>query len=111
MLKAGCNIHQSSADIKRFFEEAGFVNVTVVNMKLPIGPWAKEKRFKDAGSYAMLSCLEDLTGVSLAVFIRILGWERVELELFLGDFKKDWMKKGVHAYWPLFAVYGQKPEN
>lgn len=74
------------------------------------GPWPKDKRLKDAGSYAMLSCLDDLSGMSIAVFTRLLGWSNVETELFLAEVKKDWMRKGVHAYWPLFVVYGQKPE-
>lgn len=49
----------------------------------------------------MLSILDDLTGMSLAVFTRLLGWERIELELFLQDVKKEWKRKDVHAYWPL----------
>lgn len=49
----------------------------------------------------MLSILEDISGLSLAIFTRILGWDQVELELFLTDVKKEWMKKGVHAYYPL----------
>lgn len=38
MLKAGYNLVQTSDEIKTLFEEAGFVNVTTVNMKMPIGP-------------------------------------------------------------------------
>lgn len=37
MTKAGYNLLQSAAETKSFFQEAGFVNVTVVNFKMPIG--------------------------------------------------------------------------
>ena len=70
-------------------------------MKLRIGPWAKDKRLKDAGAYAMLRILEDITGMSLAVFARFLGWDKIELELFLAEVRKELLRKDVHAYWPL----------
>jgi hypothetical protein len=51
----------------------------------------------------MLSILEDLSGMSLAVFTRLLGWDRIELELFLQEVRKEWKRKDVHAYWPLYV--------
>lgn len=82
-------------------EDAGFVNVAVVDMKMPISPWPKDKRLKEAGGFMMLSIMEDLAGLSLAVFTRLLGWERIELDLFLTEVKKEWKRKDIHAYWPL----------
>lgn len=111
MMIAGRNMSQSANDIKTFMQEAGFINVTVKEWKFPIGPWPKDKRYKEAGSYAMLSMMEDISGIGMAVFTRLLGWDRIEYELFIGEVKKEWMQRGIHAYWPLFSVYGQKPES
>lgn len=104
MMMAGCNLSQSSQDVKGYMEEAGFVNVEVIDLKFPIAPWPKEKRLKEAGAYAMLSMMEDITGMSLAVFTRLLAWDRIELELFLADVRAEWKMKGVHAYWPLWVA-------
>lgn len=50
MMLAGCNLAISGQEIGAWMEEAGFINVNVVEMKLPIAPWPKEKRLKDAVS-------------------------------------------------------------
>lgn len=52
----------------------------------------------------MLSIIEDLSGMSLAVFTRLLGWNLIELELFLADVKAEWKRKGIHAYWPAYVL-------
>ena len=36
--------------LKKWFEDAGFVNVTEEVFKIPIGPWAKGKQFVCKGS-------------------------------------------------------------
>jgi len=102
MLKGGCNMHGSSQELKQKMEEAGFVNVQTVNMKLPMSPWNKtNRRLREAGGFAMMSMMNDLTGMSLAVFTRLLGWDPVELEVFLAYVKKEWKQGSIHGYWPL----------
>jgi hypothetical protein len=111
MLKGGCNMHVSASEIKGYMEDAGFVNIGVKEVQLPMSPWSSDKKLKEAGAFCMLSMMDDLSGMSLAVFTRLLGWEKTELEVFLALVKKEWRMKSVHGYWPLFAVYGQKPES
>jgi hypothetical protein len=47
--------------------------------------------------------LEDLApgleGLSVALFTRILGWSKAELEVFLVDVRKDMRNTNIHAYW------------
>ena len=45
--------------------------------------------------------VDDLSGLSMAIYTRILGWELAELETFLIEVKKEWRSKAVHAYWPM----------
>lgn len=101
----------TAEEVKKFMEEAGFINITIYKIKMAISPWPKDKRHKEAASYAMLSMLEGMSGVGLAVFTRLLGWTTMEHELFIAEVKKEWMQKGTHAYWPMYSVYGQKPED
>ncbi len=91
----------SSQQLKEEMVKAGFVNVQSVDLKLPMSPWNEEKNLKEAGGFVMLSILDDIKGMSLAVFTRLLGWDPIQLELFLVDVKKEWRMKSVHGYWPL----------
>jgi len=111
MLKGGCNMHVSASEISDYIEAAGFVNIGVKEVKLPMSPWSSDKKLKEAGAFCMLSMMDDLSGMSLAVFTRLLGWNMLELELFLAQVRKEWKMQSIHGYWPLFAVYGQKPES
>jgi hypothetical protein len=111
MLKRGCNMHVSASEIRDYMEAAGFVNIGVKEIKLPMSPWSSDKKLKEAGAFCLLSMMDDLSGMSLAIFTRLLGWNRIELELFLTEVKKEWRMKNIHGYWPLFAVYGQNPES
>lgn len=99
-----------SSEMKTFYEEAGFVNVSIVDLKWPVAPWPTDARLKEAGAFLMVSMLDGIMGVSLAVFTRLLGWTLEKIELFLVDVRKEWRQQGVHAYWPCYVIYGQKPE-
>ncbi|KAK0120230.1 hypothetical protein ONS95_011636 [Cadophora gregata] len=76
-----------------------------------MSPWSNDPKLRDAGSFVMTSMMEDISGMSLAVFTRLLGWERIDLELFLGEVRKEWKNGNIHGFWPLFAVFGQKPSD
>jgi hypothetical protein len=101
MLLAGCNLRGTSQELRAAMEDAGFINVRVIDFKFPLSPWARDRKLKQAGGFAMLSMMDDLSGISLAVFTRLLGWHQIELELFLTRVKQDWRKSSIHAYWPL----------
>lgn len=101
MLKAGCEMRCASEKLKEEMEKAGFVNVQSVDLMVPMSPWSEDPKLKDAGSFVMTSIMEDISGMSLAVFTRLLGWERIELELFLAEVRKEWKGKSIHGYWPL----------
>lgn len=45
--------------------------------------------------------LTDLSGISLALFTRGLGWNPKELEVLLVDVRKEIKDRSKHAYWPL----------
>jgi hypothetical protein len=101
LLLDGCNLCIPAQDIKRYMEEAGFVNVQIVETKMPMSPWSRNRKFRDAGQLAMESTLQDLSGMSLAVFTRFLGWERERLEVFLAGVRREWREGGTHGYWNL----------
>ncbi|KAG5925951.1 hypothetical protein E4U53_003191, partial [Claviceps sorghi] len=108
-----CDILKRYADsplrYKQQMIDAGFVNVTEVQYKWPTNPWASQQHFRELGfwSYRNIAC--QLSGLSMALFTRCLGWSAEQVEAFLPSVKNEMKDKHIHAWWPIYVVYGQKP--
>ncbi|KAH8684525.1 S-adenosyl-L-methionine-dependent methyltransferase [Tricladium varicosporioides] len=123
MKKGGCDVVIDAEEIKRSMEEVGFIGVRVERRRLGMGAWSETGKSHEvlSGTYAQQSFLSDLAGLSTPVFRHLLGWTQSELDIFLGGVKREWVdfmgseaeRKGreVRAWWPLFSVYGQKPDG
>lgn len=81
--------------------EAGFINITKLEFKLPLGPWPKDKRLRQAGVFGMANLLEGMHGLSLKLFTGVLGYTLEELEVLLMECKTELKKKSSHAYYPM----------
>jgi hypothetical protein len=110
-IMGGADMRIDGDKLKKMMTDAGFVNIEVKSWKWPMSPWPEEPRLQEAGAFAMLSMMEDLEGMSLASFTRYLGWGREKLDPFLAGVRREWKTKGINGYWPLYAVWGQKPED
>ena len=42
-----------------------------------------------------------LSGLSMALFNRVLGMSTEEIEIFLVEVRKDMKDRTIHAYWPM----------
>lgn len=101
MTGAGQRLRVTGDELKAAMVEAGFVDVTIRNFKLPIGPWPADDKLRETGQYALLAMLEGLFGISVAIFTRFLGWEIGELEVLLAKVRAEWRRRKVHTYWPV----------
>lgn len=101
---------EHAPNYKAYFEEAGFVDVVEKKFQWPFNTWPKGKYFKSLGMWFNQDMHEGLSGMVMATFTRALGMTRDEVELFLVDVRKDLDNRNIHAYLPLFVVYGRKPE-
>ena len=97
----GITLRVPSSVVKRWMEEAGFVDVTVVDLKLPLGQWPRDKRLKEAGSAEWLSMRDNLQGVTQRLWEKGLGRSIESLEVFLIRVRKEFDDKTVHPYFPL----------
>ena len=95
---------------KRMMEDAGFVDVVEVLHKWPTNSWPKNPKMKELGMWKMENFLQGLQGGTIAPFTRALGWTAAEVEVFLVGVRKDIQSRNVHAYFPMYFVYGRKPE-
>jgi hypothetical protein len=85
----------------RQMNQAGFINVTVREFKMPIGPWPSDKRLREAGMFALVNLLEGIQGLSVKIFTGLLGWSMEELEILLMQCRTEMKKKSVHSYCPM----------
>ncbi|KAH8778921.1 S-adenosyl-L-methionine-dependent methyltransferase [Hyaloscypha finlandica] len=108
-LKAGFDLRLNSETIRIAMEAAGFKEITVLDLKLPIGLWPADPRLREAGKFGLGAMLQGLQGISLATFTRFLGWQVEEMEVLLAQVRSEWRQRRVHSYWPIFVVYGRKP--
>jgi ubiquinone/menaquinone biosynthesis C-methylase UbiE len=100
-MMAGIDMRINASKLEGMFKEAGFVNVKKVEFKLPVGPWAKDPKLREAGLLTLGGLLEGISGLSIAVFTKLLGWSPDELEVLLAKVRNEWQKRGVHQYWPM----------
>ena len=89
--------------------DAGFINVNVQHFKMPIGPWPREPKLKQAGMFGLVNLLDGLQGLSVKIFTELLGYTREELEMLLLEARQDVLQKSVHSYYPVYVILGQRP--
>jgi len=95
---------------KKYLTECGFVDVVETQFAWPIGSWPRDKKMKMLGAWGRENVLSGLQGWSMAVFTRGLGMSNVEVEMLLAEVRNDINSRNLHAYMPIYIVYGRKPE-
>lgn len=91
----------TAAKLKTWMREAGFVDIEEHILKLPVGPWPKDKRLKRVGLFEMVNMDEGVEGLSMMAFTRALNWSPERVHLFLADVRKQAKDRSVHSYYSL----------
>ncbi|KAL7276562.1 hypothetical protein RUND412_000442 [Rhizina undulata] len=97
--------------IAKALEEVGCVDVEEKLIKFPIGRWPKEKRAKELGIYWRQQCLDGAEAFTLALFTRVLGWEKEAVDDFLVGLRADLKNPKYHARSKFYCTYGRKPDE
>ncbi|EXJ93591.1 hypothetical protein A1O1_01983 [Capronia coronata CBS 617.96] len=84
--------------IKDMVVAAGFQDVNEEIYKVPLSPWPKDKRFKELAMYMNLTMTEAAPAYSLALFTRVLGWEKEEVEVLMSGVRNDLRNLKYHLY-------------
>lgn len=79
---------------------AGFVDVRIQEIKVPIGKWPADPQLKEAGMYQLVSLLEGLESISLVIFTRLLGWTKEEMDALIEKARQELLLKRACMYWP-----------
>ncbi|KAH6662367.1 S-adenosyl-L-methionine-dependent methyltransferase [Halenospora varia] len=96
--------------LKKWYIAAGFEDVHEKVIKIPINQWPRDRHLKQLGRYWAENLLAGLQGFSLALFSRVFGWNKTEIEIYLVKIRKSITDHHVHAYTKVYTVWGRKPD-
>jgi hypothetical protein len=87
--------------LKRWYREAGFVDVHEEVFSLPVGLWPKEGRAHMFGKFCSWIMYWALHGWSIEHFVTGLGYTPAEVQVYLAHVRNSLMDESVHAYYNL----------
>ncbi len=67
-------------------------------LQIPIGPWAKNKRYKEIGRYYRAQFLEAVEPFSLALYTRVLGYSYEQTQVIMANVRNDLSNPRLHLY-------------
>ncbi|PKS11171.1 hypothetical protein jhhlp_002932 [Lomentospora prolificans] len=86
----------------KWVREAGFTGELHKNsIRLPIGGWAKDPKWKQVGLLNAASLEQGLEGFAYYLCTQALEWEEAEVAALLARVRKAIRDKSTHAYYPL----------
>jgi hypothetical protein len=93
--KVGINSLASLEHAKRMAVR-GFANINKMQLKIPLGPWAKGKQEKKLGEMAQKDLHDGMEGISTKLFL-LLGYSQEEVTEFLNKARADLMNPEVRS--------------
>ncbi|PGH36062.1 hypothetical protein GX50_01074 [[Emmonsia] crescens] len=90
--------------------KAGFVDIKNEEYKAPFSPWPKKKKLKEIGRYEQFHLDTVLEAYTLALFTRVLKWDKKEIDILLEGVKNNLKDRSNHIYGKMHFIYGRKPE-
>jgi hypothetical protein len=85
-------------EYKKWFEEAGFVDIKQVVLKAPTNPWPKNQTLKEVGKFQLFSHLENLEGISMGLMTRGLQWKADEVRVLMARLRPELKSRDIHSY-------------
>ncbi|KAJ5100602.1 hypothetical protein N7456_006654 [Penicillium angulare] len=93
-------------------KEAGFVDIKVYNDKWPIGPWAKDKQLKEAGTVNAAHHASGFEGYGMFLLTKFgdpVPWTKDEVHVYVAGLRKDLTNPKFHLYHGARRVWARKP--
>ncbi|KAK0620842.1 S-adenosyl-L-methionine-dependent methyltransferase [Immersiella caudata] len=90
-------------------EAQGFVNVQERVFRWPQNQWPRNRKSKEIGMFTLENVGSGVEALSTAVYTRALGWPKERLDALIAEVRAEMKDTSIHAYWPIYVTYGQKP--
>lgn len=103
-------------DLEKYIRDAGFVDVTVTKLHLPLGPWPKNPHLKELGIVNLVQMDRAIEGICVGVLTQLPEeaggpWSYDEIQVFLACLRKDMRDKRINSLYDFYVVWGRKPEE
>ncbi len=82
-----------------WMKEAGFQKVDERRLKLPLGGWAADPKWKGVGQYNLVATEQGLEGFALYVLTKVHEWDLVRTQAYLASVRKELKSRTNHAYY------------
>lgn len=86
---------------KDMMRKVGFEYVVERQFKWPIGPWAKDKHYKEIGHWCKVNLDRGMEGLFMALLTRGLGWSKEEVYVLCALVREELADPKIHGYIPL----------
>ncbi|KAI8218242.1 Secondary metabolism regulator LAE1 [Colletotrichum sp. SAR 10_77] len=100
---------QSVPELRQMMVDIGFEDVHFKRYKWPINTWPKDPKYKELGMWENENLNMGFEGFLMGPLTRILDWSPAEVQVLLIDVRRDLNNRHVHAYWPVYSLWGRKP--
>ncbi|KAM4064967.1 hypothetical protein HRG_004685 [Hirsutella rhossiliensis] len=97
------------ASLREEYEQAGFVDIHQRIFKIPTNGWPKDERLKELGRAWESNFLQGMSGFSLQLLNKTYNRTPEEIEVSLVEIRREICNPRIHAYMPVFVVWGRKP--
>ncbi|CAI7596102.1 unnamed protein product [Penicillium manginii] len=92
--------------------KAGFVDIQEKNYKWPIGPWPRDKKYKEAGTVNAQHWLSGMEGWCMWLLTKFgspVPWTKEEVQVYVANMRKELRTPRYHAYQRARRVWARKP--
>ncbi|CAK7236087.1 hypothetical protein SBRCBS47491_009516 [Sporothrix bragantina] len=86
---------------RQWLTEIGFVNVTEKKFAVPANGWARGDEQKIRGHLMLTNLLEAAQGITMSICMKVWGWSKEEVEVFLVDVRAALKDRANHGYVPM----------
>ncbi|KAK1841341.1 UMTA [Colletotrichum chrysophilum] len=100
---------QSVPELRQMMVDVGFEDVHFKQYKWPINTWPKDPKYKELGMWENENLNMGFEGFLMGPLTRILDWSPAEVQVLLIDVRQNLNNRNVHAYWPVYSLWGRKP--
>jgi hypothetical protein len=84
--------------LKKWYAQAGFVDVHEEVFAIPINSWPRDERMKVLGKWFYWNMCAGVHAWTVEYFVTALGWSPAEVEVYLAHLRTALADKSVHAY-------------
>lgn len=89
---------------KQYLEDAGFVDVVEIVLKIPTNPWPKDPRLKMIGAFELLHFRDTISNVFARGYTQILGGDPTYFQVLLAKARQEVLNRDMHSWVPLYVT-------